>query len=251
MDDKVFRARLSSIMLDNKYDRRLKGRTRGKLDMKALYKVPTLARSVFTQKQSRKNKEYHIVLLVDASGSMEEAGSNGKSLSDYAVESCQFLIQSFEGININTAVIGFSDTTRILKNFQDKPDFAKIRGGLAPDGGTPTVQGLNLAYHILRHKKGDKIVLLLTDGQAGGSVFRYRDENDKIMDQIMLEKPISKMKDRNNVLELVDKHKDITTIGVGIQSDCSKNARKHIMVDDVADLKPKLIEILKKEIKRG
>ena len=38
LKDPAFRARLSSIMLDNKYDRRLRGRTRGKLDMGRLPK---------------------------------------------------------------------------------------------------------------------------------------------------------------------------------------------------------------------
>lgn len=257
ISDNVFKARLSSIMLDNKYDRRIRGRTRGKLDMKALYKVPTLARSIFTQKTARKNKEYNIVLLVDRSGSMDDMDSNNKRKYQYATEICNFLVKSFEGLNINTSVISFDNETYILKNFNSKPDYSKIANGLLPFGVTVTYGAMNRAYQMFNNRKGKNIMLVLTDGDSGIGLSRnYYDIKDNLEDKIKIEKNIkdkgvSNPGDKSSLHALVNSHKDVTTIGVGIQSDCSNIVPTNFEVDNLQDLKPKIIEILKKEIKRG
>lgn len=256
MDDKVFRARLASIMLDNKYDRRLKGRTRGKLDMKALYKVPTLARSIFTQKTARKNKEYNIVFVVDRSGSMDDMDGRNKRKSDYATEACTFLVKSFEGININTAIVGFDDDISVLKEFASKPDYNKIKNGLVANGATATYVAMNRGYKMFDNKNTKNIMMLLTDGEAGNRAGNtYYDLKGNREDGIKYEKtikvPSREMGYKEHLYALVRSHKDITTIGVGIKSDCSAVVPNNIKIDNLEDLKPKIINILKKQIKRG
>jgi Mg-chelatase subunit ChlD len=258
MNDKVFRSKLASVMLDNKYDRRIKGRTRGKLDMKALYKVPTLARSIFSQKQACKNKEYDIVLLVDTSGSMCDRDRNGRRRDEAAAEACNFLLRSFEGLNINTMVIGYTDTFQVLKDFSEKPDYKKIANGLRGEDGTPTYQAMNRAYQLLKPKKGKKILMVLTDGEPGGRISRYIDSKGKEESIDKIHREIGYARDENyewrskkELHALADKNKDVTTIGVGINKDCEKVAKNNILVKNLEDLKPKMISILKKQIKRG
>jgi hypothetical protein len=83
LTDAVFRQQLKNIMIDNAFDRRVRGRKRGKLDMKSLYKVPAKRENIFTLKEARKNKRYNVLLLVDESGSM--GGIKAKTAADCAV----------------------------------------------------------------------------------------------------------------------------------------------------------------------
>ena len=69
MRDVAFQKRLSSIMLDNKYDRFMKNRKTGKLDTNSLYKI-NHSNKLFKKREARKNKDYAVSLVVDCSGSM-------------------------------------------------------------------------------------------------------------------------------------------------------------------------------------
>lgn len=69
MNDITFAKNLSSVMLDNKYDRFVKNRRTGKLDTRSLHKIETSSK-LFKKREARKNKNYAVSLVVDCSGSM-------------------------------------------------------------------------------------------------------------------------------------------------------------------------------------
>jgi cobalamin biosynthesis protein CobT len=171
MKDPAFHARLKSIMLDNKYDRRLRGRPRGKLDMTKLYKVPTHSRSVFTQKQARKGKQYNIVLLVDESGSMVDG-----SKSTIAAECAVFLAKAFEGLNLNLSIIGFNQSITVIKEFDKSVDLNHVYNAIRTmNFGYGYIynndyDALNRAYHMLnKAPSGKNIVIMLSDGEPAST----------------------------------------------------------------------------------
>lgn len=81
MNDVTFARALSSVMLDNKYDRFVKNRRTGKLATKSLYKINTSSK-LFKKREARKNKHYAVSLVVDCSGSM--SGDKIKMASEAA-----------------------------------------------------------------------------------------------------------------------------------------------------------------------
>jgi len=104
MINSPFLLKLKSIMLDNKYDRIVHNRKRGKLDDKSLYKVALNRNNIFKKKTERAGKEYNIVICVDQSGSMH---CNRKI--ETASELSEFLVKTFEKIgNINVSLVGFN-----------------------------------------------------------------------------------------------------------------------------------------------
>lgn len=233
--DPVFQARLASVMNDNQFDRRLRGRTRGKLDMTRLYKAQTGSKSVFTQKMSRRNKKYNIALVVDQSGSMFGTGSphqpgliSSSSRIAIAGDVAQFLAQHLDRIpGVELMIVGFSSGYKVHKEFGKNLDLDKVKHKVLSYGGDGTADdiGLSEAYSALKKQdKGQNIVLLLTDGESDYPVLtRY-------------------LVKRNTHLA--------TTFAVGIQSTPTQ-AKKHIVVSNVATLKPAIIGLLEKEIRRG
>lgn len=61
-----------SILSDNKFDRFIGRKTRGKLDTNGLHRFPTNGR-IFGQKEERKGKHYTATILVDLSSSMSDS----------------------------------------------------------------------------------------------------------------------------------------------------------------------------------
>ena len=60
-----------SILTDNKFDRFIGRKTRGRLDSNGLHRFPTNGR-IFGQKEERKGKHYTATILVDLSSSMDD-----------------------------------------------------------------------------------------------------------------------------------------------------------------------------------
>lgn len=261
LKDHAFRARLSSVMLDNKYDRMLKGRTRGKLDMTRLYKVPTQSRSVFTQKQARRGKQYNVMLLVDESGSM---GSQGKSF--LAAECAVFLAKQFEGININISIIGFNHYVTVRKEFTGKADYDRIYEAIAQrnwgrgSGDNNDWDALNKAYHMF-HKApdGKNILIMLSDGAPASSrSVEFINIKGKPENPPSGSEPATREKrgqywhnEKKNLHHLVEANKDrVTSIGIGIMEG-GWQIPDHVVVKNLNELKPAIIGQLKKHIKRG
>lgn len=276
MEDSVFRARLSSIMIDNMYDRRLKGRTRGKLDMRRLWKAHVGATNLFTQKMARKNKEYNIVLLVDESGSMQ-----GEKI-EQAAEIATFLAATFEGLNLNLAIVGFNHYIHLHKDFDEKvKDYNLLQETIfqGPNfGGNENFdyEAMSYAYRMFRHRtKGQNFLIMLSDGEP---------TEDKIIDHVLknpreLEQAIKAHESwawvedysgkeqtlwvdtstkltagqRNQIKNfhaLVHANPNVTSIGIGIQSN-NWQMPNHIRENNLDKLKPVLLKEIQKQIKRG
>lgn len=224
--DPVFQARLNNIMNDNQYDRRLRGRTRGKLDMTRLYKAQAGSSSVFTQKLARKNKQYNVALVIDQSGSM---GAFIDSPLGVAATSAQFLAEHLDRIpGMNLRISGFAFYNRTYKEFDSKIDLKTITYRILYtdlEGTTNDIEALMKAYAALRRQiKGHNVLLYLTDGQP---------------DNMTVSRKI-----------IQDNQKVGTTVGIGIRHQVSQTPHR-IRIDDLAELKPAIIGVLQKEIKRG
>lgn len=227
--DNVFKARIMSVMNDNQFDRRLKGRTRGKLDLTRLYKAPTGANSVFTLKQSRRGKKYHVALVVDESGSMTRA-----QRITPAAEAAQFLAEHFEKIpGVELAIIGFDGRTRVHKNFGDNKNISTLKYSIlhSGGGGTGDYKALSKTYRMLKQQRaledGENIVLFLTDGDSDYG-------NDRTAALIKANQAIA------------------VTVGMGIQTEARQvPLSMRMRLHDINDMKPKLIEILRRHIRRG
>jgi hypothetical protein len=258
LKDNAFKARLSSVMLDNKYDRRVRGRTRGKLDMTKLFKVPTGSRSVFMQKQARKGKQYNVVLLIDESGSM-----SGRA-SMLAAESALFLIKQFEGINVNVGVIGFNNEVRVHKELTSPANHDLIYSEIVDSGGgTNDYEGMRRAYHMLnKAPEGEKILVMLSDGGPGTyrhGVFYGEDGKREDIRQLPRlnegatdygDKGFVNYNEKPHMHHLVKVNKDVHSIGIGIGAG-GWQIPDHFVIHDVNQLKPSIIGVLRKHIQRG
>lgn len=243
--DNVFLARLSSVMNDNQFDRQLRGRTRGKLDMTRLYKAQAGSKSLFTQKSLRRNKKYNVVLVVDESGSMD--GAKIKVAADATVFLAHHL-RMVKGVEL--AIVGFNHHLRNYQEFGQTADLStlgdKIRSQTASVAGACNADyaALERAYELVEKQAvngGQNIVLFTSDGApdtcsscVGGPL-----RNGKRVDDMAV------------INGLVRKNERLTnTFGIGIMSDASQTP-KRVVVGDLAELKPAVLRILQKEIRRG
>lgn len=221
--DPVFKARLMSVMTDNRYDRKLKGRKRGSLDMHRLYKGQVGATNIFTQKKERKGKEYNIMLLVDESGSMV-----GQAL-DEAANLVEYLAQNVENphLNIKLGVMGFQSFYVHHKRLDEKVEsYQKLKMQIykSSGGGTNDYPALKAAYKELKGRKGTNIVIMVSDG--GGH-------------------------SHTEMHKLVHSNEDIaTTIGVGIGYE-PRQIPTYVTANSLSELKPLIISTLKSKIRRG
>lgn len=251
-EDQTFVAKLRNVMKDNAYDRRVKGRKRGKLDMRALYKVPAKAENVFTLKQARKNKDYNVVLLVDQSGSMT-AGighENGKYISraHVAAQSAIFLARSLQKLDIRYSIMGFDERIRTYKDFdeiQSKEKLSKTEYQMVVDtsGGNCDYSALTEAYSRLnKQTKGKNILIYICDGDPactgmysnGGGICSCGGKNSR--EQI---KHLVKSNERT-----------VSTFGVGIHHNL-KYVPHARTINNIRELKPQIIDVLKHNVKRG
>lgn len=290
LDDTVFRSRLSSIMTDNKYDRTVRGRTRGKLDMTRLFKAQTRSNSIFTQKQARKNKQYNIVLVVDESGSMID------ERIEQAADTAVFLAKNFVGLNVDLAILGFNHFQYLHKDFGKRiNDYEQLKSDIVHrahdrgNGCTHDFDAIDRAYKLLANKKGQNFVVFISDGYPGSCGWvdavcdphhpmskvykevlegkaeeedirvksRYVKEGNEKAELIMwTDTTVSNRTrfDRNDIKQfhhLIKANEHIAdTIGIGIQRDCVQ-VPHNFTVNNIEDMKPKILEAVKKKIKRG
>lgn len=217
--DHAFRARLSSIMTDNKYDRRLKGRTRGSIDLTRLHKVPTGSTSVFTRKEARKGKNYNVVLVLDQSGSMDDQ-------IEVASSAIIEMAKAFDGL-VDLAILGFHDNVFVHKYFEAKlTNYTLAYKEMVArcDGGTDDFEALKRAYEMLNGRQGNNLVIFMTDGQGH---------------------------DTQTMHHLVKANESLaTTIGVGIGITAS-SIPDNVTASSSKELKKKLVDIIGRKIKRG
>lgn len=250
MNDSVFRQRVQSVMTDNMYERRVRGRTRGDLDMRSLYKVGAGSKNVFSQKMAKKGKMYNIVLLVDESGSMGRHGWGAYKI-DKAAECATYLASQFSGLNINVAVVGFNAVINVHKDFNQTVDMKAMQQDIEDaangDGKYLEVRnetiscnhdydGIAEAYKMLYGMKGTNLVIALSDGKPncdlGGNHYDYTKH------------------DFNKIKALIhDNERVAKTIGIGVLYDAEQFPTR-ILVNDLDGLKTGVAAVLKKEIRR-
>lgn len=271
LEDPVFKARLSSIMLDNKYDRKLRGRTRGKLDMARLYKVPTQSRSLFTLKQSRLGKQYNVVLLVDESGSMRHeegefiAGGSSTKKCTVAAECAVFLAKAFEGIGLELAIVGFNKYVTVRKEFGKSCDYERVYEAInTRNFGNGTsynddYEAMLFAYRMLERANlpGQDILIMLSDGIPAPSLAtEYIDVKNNVIKKPprdMIEHPPSTTNYRRDTREMnrLAKHNSsVLSYGIGI-FEGGHQIPGFEVVNSLGALKPAVINFLRKHIKRG
>lgn len=276
ISDSVFKSRLQSIMRDNMYDRRVSNKTRGKLDMKHLFRVATGANNVFTKKEAMKNKKYSIVLCVDTSSSMNDGESN------YVAADATFLItKTLQQVGIDVAVVGFGPVV-IFKDFHNNADkklLNKIHASIVrTPGGTPMYNGMHVGYEMLRGREGHKLMIVMADGGPDsylGEQKSYKIKNGNIVPQsdyttsdINADElaDISRRYNRDEISydeyqymsyrkpfhDLIKKHKDVSTVGIGIlQGGMEVYVPDSRKINNIEELKPVIINEIKKRVRRG
>lgn len=256
--DPAFRARLSSVMLDNKYDRRLRGRTRGKLDMTRLHKAPTMARNLFTQKQSRRGKNYNVTILLDQSGSMI-----GSKIAR-AAESIMLVAHSFDKLNINLSVIGFTSSyAKVYKDWEDKLDMDDLyRKVKIASGGNADYDAMHFALDRFKQAPdGENVFIMMSDGIPSDSdMYVYSSMGYGFSDS--KGKPVkftthdsmavpggSKLR-AEAFHKLVKSYPDVHSVGIGILEG-GWQVPEHDVIHNIENLKRVLVKLLSSKIKRG
>ena len=244
LTDFVFNKQLSTTMLDNKYDRVLPKRKRGKLDDKNLWKVGANQINVFKKKDERKNKKYSILLLVDESGSM--CGSKSRIAAEVSV----FLANAFDKINgINFEIVGFNRYIHDHKKFDKKADLSKIKRNLIQNargtgaGDNDDYDAILEGLDRLHRQDGKKILMTFSDGHPAAGNPWGTNENGESID-----------KDDFDVIKNMIKmnKKDVTCVGVGICDDSVEYIYpQSFVVDNLEEFKPKVLDFFRKNIKRG
>jgi uncharacterized protein with von Willebrand factor type A (vWA) domain len=215
-------------MTDNKYDRRVRNKDTGKLDMTRLYKAPTGTTKVFTKKQERKGKRYNIAICVDCSGSMSDRFGNDYSSPqkrEIAAYCATMLDKHFHNIGLNTCIIGYGSLVHVVKKMGSlRVNLTKIEERLlyCDGGGTSTHNGLAECYKQLRSLDGEKIVLVLTDGLPDS---------------------------RDLVRKIVKRHPKILTLGIGIGIEAS-NVTRGVIVNTKEQLFEQFTGLMSEYIKR-
>lgn len=248
----AFKQRLSSVLTDNKYDRRLPKRRRGKLAMQGLWRVEAGAANVFSQKQARRGKHYNVVLVVDDSGSMSDWGNPGGEIKaairadrykypttdvqelagryrirriDKAVDCAIFLATHFQELDIDFSVISYGSRSALVKPLGQAITPEKLRASFkARSGSTIMLPALKLALEQLKRADGRSLVIVIGDGDT--------DEPDKIK-------------------RLIQANPQLEFFGVGIAGADMAVIPEHAAVADLDKLQPEILRWLGRKIKRG
>lgn len=109
----VLSTKLNSILKDNKFDRFVSGKKRGEMDFQSLAKI-NFSGKIFKQREARKNKDYKVIVLADASGSM--SGTPAMSVKD----SLDFLSEALEKTDVEYSLWSFAGDVICLKDFNEK-----------------------------------------------------------------------------------------------------------------------------------
>jgi len=110
----VLATKINSILTDNKFDRFVGGKARGKLDFAALSKV-AYSDKIFKKREARKNKDYKVIVLADASGSMY--GDNARSTA----KALNMLNEALSKTDVEYALWSFNGDIISIKDFKEAP----------------------------------------------------------------------------------------------------------------------------------
>lgn len=245
-----FKHKIKSIMHDNNAKRHAGSYRSGKkINTKSLYKVPCHNDKIFKRKVKRNHKDYSVVLLIDESGSM--SGSR----IDSAAESAVLLSEVLHSAGIEFEVHGFNNSSRIYKTF-NQPFNQRIKDQLeliipnavhGDSGGNNDGYAVNLAARRLKGKSGERIIIVLSDGQPAPASNSLTNEEKKGL-------PVKyrKYSDFDLKQEVEEASKRNILIGIGIESDCVYDYYPQAgRCNNVEELPNTVLQLLKNNIKRG
>lgn len=279
----VLATKIGGILTDNKFDRYVGGKTRGKLDFAGLAKI-AYSDKIFKKKEARKNKDYKVIVLADASGSMYGSRARNTGLA------LELLNEALSKTDVEYALWSFNGDILSLKDFKEKATpkdavknlyskhlghrrtyfcfdcniaFGTFERGYLPcpscskvtdrsnRGSSYNADGLalHLAIEALEKLSGEHIVIMLSDGQAD-AIPDYFGGNLAYMTK-------GGLRYRDMRIKLVAQKaiaKGVVLCSIGIQSD---DVLKHypkentIVVEDSTEVGAALIKLISKHIRRG
>mgnify|MGYP001576052752 CR=1 FL=1 len=251
--DAAFEARIASVMSDNRYDRRVPSQ-RGKLDPARLWKVRAASTRVFRDKQEQKNKQYAVVIAIDRSGSMNDEKKEYNACAT-AMAACDAL----QTAQIPFAIVSYACAIRTEKPFA-KP-WREVRGDLPRNLITTNDHRDNRdwdalvhSYSLLHGERGaKKILLVFSDGRpfCAGSCYEPLDVEKRTgLTEKQWDDLARARRQTDAVRRVVLANPDVTTVGVGIQTDVSDIYPHNIRVDDLSEFRAKVVGQLREIIKR-
>lgn len=280
MKEHTFTRSINSILTDNKFDRFVGNKRSGKLDHPNLAKIG-FSEKVFKKLEARKNKDYKVTIVCDASGSMQ--GSSARHLE----QSLEFLMKSLNKTDIKYSIMAFAEVPIIIKDFDSDVEIPKVitaydkflwygmyilcpscnviitadYGGSGTHklkkcpycktdlyqmgtGGTNDGMALHIANEEIRKQSGKHIIIMLSDGgSGGGSGYRWLTKDGPLISKFHLKKVVKQVIKDGTVL-----------CSVGIQSDDVKKfypPANTKVINNSAQIGTAIMGILKKLIKRG
>lgn len=250
--DSVFKRKIWSVLRDNSFDRVVIGQKKGKLDMKRLYKAAANSDNVFKAKKARLGKNYTVSLVVDCSGSM---GIYRRTSTPAAL----FLAETFQDLKIDYQIIKFSNwfgSVQLVK-FGEQANLDNVKAELMhTNGGTNTFSAVTAAISRIRELERDSnhILFLITDGDPDTFVNDFRDSSmkrnkilKKVRDKYVLNENVNhKLALRRLQVEA----KDVQIIPVLLNTSIDTGMKHQVKLDKIEELKPEILKILSKAIKR-
>lgn len=132
---------------------------RGILDSAKIGRVHFTDR-VFKRRNVQREKGVAVVILLDASGSMENDGNCRKAGSV-----CYIVSKAVEMCGFSSEIIAFSDDMKTIKSFNENVDSKYDEFRAYEHGGTELIEPLKVAEADLKRVGADKkIVFVITDG---------------------------------------------------------------------------------------
>jgi len=164
--------RLKKFFLPERHPKWRKGFPTGsRLDLEKAMQAeadPRYLEKIWERKTIPHKFDYRFSILVDLSGSMR-----GEKIEE-TFKGVVVLAEVLEKLGIQYEILGFSDTSRIFKEWKEKLDrhsrekMAKMKGW--GGGGTETTEATQKAYQeLLRNLGKDNFLITLTDGQPNDS----------------------------------------------------------------------------------
>lgn len=279
----VLAQKINSILIDNKFDRFVGGKTRGKLDFSALSKIG-YSPKVFKKREARKNKDYSVIVLADASGSMRGSPAHNTA------QSLVMLNDALSKTDTKFAIWSFNGEILSLKDFAEDKKSKEIHDlyrhaleerGLFKCFACRTVYGtrdryhrteercslchstrfgitsssgynadglaLHMAYEAVKTQTGNHIIVILSDGEADcvpdDCDYHYMTSDGIKYSQMPIKKVAQKCVDDGVIL-----------CSIGIESSAVSRIypkQNTIVVDDSEQVGEALVKLITKNIKRG
>ncbi|HDD45423.1 MAG TPA: VWA domain-containing protein [Candidatus Desulfofervidus auxilii] len=187
--------------------------------------------AVFLRRKLPTEREHRIALVLDESGSMSEPKRSA------ALAGLLLFIESLEQLNIDYAVIGFSETVIVHKEFgkglsrAERENLFEEVSMYIPSGLTADADALALAIKLILEAPEDiiKLIIMISDGE--GNINRTGKSFVELQEEAF--------------------KKDITVVGIGLGERASSVLKRYqlpILVKEIEELPKTLAKVLEERI---